>query len=127
MKVLNKETQNYGPTWKYSPDTGILFNVPKFGKFNSKERNQSFNYMGPSLFNSLPLYLRKEITDTSGWKVSLDKFLEKIPDNPITAKITSGLCDALTCKSTNSLLKWIPHLGLSGRRQHYPPEYPNNT
>ena len=90
MKILNKETQNCGLSWKYSPDTGILFDVPKFGKLYTKERKQYFNYMGPSLFNSLPLYLRKEITDSSGWKVSLDKFLENIPDNPITAKITNG-------------------------------------
>ena len=96
--------------------------MPKFGKFYTIERKQSFNYMGPSLFNSLPLYLRKEITDSSGWKVSLDEFFENIPDNPITAKITSGPCDAMTSKSTNSILKWIPHLGLSGRRQFYPPE-----
>ena len=122
MKVLNKETQNCGLSWNYSSECEILFNVPKFGKFYSKERNQSFKYLGPALFNSLPLCLRKEITDTSGWKVSLDKFLEMIPDNPITAKITSGLCEALTSKSTNSLLKWIPHLGLSGRRLLNTPE-----
>ena len=122
MKVINNETQNCGLSWTHTTENGILFNVPKFGEYYSKERNQSFNYMGPALFNSLPLYLRKEITDTSSWKVSLDKFLELIPDNPITAKITSGLCEAMTSKSTNSLLKWIPHLGLSGRRKLYPPE-----
>ena len=77
--------------------------------------------MGPSLFNSLPLYLRKEAISTNIWKTDLDKFLEQIPDNPITLKISSGLSDVYTGKPTNSLLKWIPHLGLSGRRKYYPP------
>ena len=122
MKILNNETQNCGLSWNYSPEYGYVFNVPKFGKYYTSERNQSFNYLGPALFNSLPLYLRKEVMDTPTWKVSLDKFLEQIPDNPITAKITSGLCEALTSKSTNTLLKWIPHLGLSGRRLSNPPD-----
>ena len=93
----------------------------KFGKFYTNERRQSFNFMGPSLFNSLPLYLRKEAISTNIWKIELDKFLEQIPDNPITLKISSGLSDVYTGKPTNSLLKWIPHLGLSGRRKYYPP------
>merc|ERR1712240_464909 len=61
MKVLNNETQNCGLSWNYTPEFGILFNVPKFGEYYSKERNLSFKYMGPALSNSLPLYLRKEI------------------------------------------------------------------
>ena len=116
MKILDSETQNCGLSWTYSPEFGYLFNVPKFGQYYTSVRNQSFNYLGPALFNSLPLYLRKEVMDTPTWKVSLDKFLEQIPDNPITAKITSNLCEAFTSKSTNTLIKWIPHLGLSGRR-----------
>ena len=122
MKILNRETQNCGLSWRYTSDTGYYFTIPKFGKYYTKERQQSFNYMGPSLFNSLPLYLRKEIMDSKKWKILLDKFLEQIPDNPVTLKITSGLCEALTSKPTNSLLKWIPHLGLLGRRQEKPPD-----
>ena len=73
--------------------------------------------MGPKLFNSLPLYLRLDKNDTiESWKVSLDKFLEEIPDNPITSRCQSGLCDAYTSKSTNSLIWWIPFLHLSGKR-----------
>ena len=122
MKILNQETQNCGLSWNYSKETGYIFKIPKFGKYYTNERRQSFNYMGPSLFNSLPLYLRKEIMDTSVWKVDLDKFLESIPDNPITLKTTSGLLDIFSSKPTNSLLRWIPHLGLMGRRKAFPPD-----
>ena len=122
MKILNQETQNCGLTWNYSKETGYQFNIPKFGNFYTNERRQSFNYMGPSLFNSLPLYLRKELLHSSVWKVDLDKFLELIPDNPITLKISSGLSDIFSGKPTNSLLRWIPHLGLMGRRKAYPPD-----
>ena len=122
MKILNTETQNCGLNWKYSKQTGYLFDIPKFGKYYTKERLQSFNYSGPLLFNSLPLYLRTEIMSSSQWKVHLDKFLDSIPDNPVTIKVTSGLSDIITCKPTNSLTRWIPHLGLLGRRKDKPPD-----
>ena len=121
MKILTNETQNCGLNWKFSEEGGFKFIIPKFCKFYTNERRQSFNFVGPSLFNSLPLYLRKEAISTNIWKTDLDKFLEQIPDNPITLKISSGLSDVYTGKPTNSLLKWIPHLGLSGRRKYYPP------
>ena len=122
MKILNRETQNCGLSWTYSQDSGYIFEIPKFGKYFTQERKQSFNFAGPSLFNTLPLYLRKEIMDSKSWKILLDKFLEQIPDNPITLKITSGLCEVHTSKPTNSLTKWIPHLGLLGRRKHLSPD-----
>ena len=122
MKILNRETQNCGLHWTFSQDTGYTFTIPKFGEYFTQERKQSFNFAGPSLFNSLPLYLRKEIMDTKSWKILLDKFLERIPDNPITLRISSGLCEVYTSKPTNSLLKWIPHLGLLGRRKHISPD-----
>ena len=122
MKILNRETQNCGLSWTYSQDSGYIFEIPKFGKYFTQERKQSFNFAGPSLFNTLPLYLRKEIMDSKSWKILLDKFLEQIPDNPITLKITSGRCEVHTSKPTNSLTKWIPHLGLLGRRKHLSPD-----
>ena len=61
MKILNTEAQNCRLNWKYSKETGYLFDIPKFGKYYTKERLQSFNYSSPLLFNSLLLYLRTEI------------------------------------------------------------------
>ena len=122
MKILNKETQNCGLHWNYTPDTGYIFTIPKFGKYFTQERQQSFNFVGPSLFNSLPLYLRKEVMDSKQWKILLDKFLERILNDPVTLKISSGLCEVHTSKPTNSLVKWIPNPGLLGTRKHTSPE-----
>ena len=72
-------------------------------RYFTKERLQSFNYSGPLLFNSLPLYLRTDVMSTVQWKTHLDKFLDSIPDNPITIKVTSGLRDVITYKPTNLL------------------------
>ena len=74
--------------------------------------------MGPRLFNSLPSYLRPFNDNNSfdSWKYALDKFLDTIPDNPVTGPNQSGLCEHLTTRQTNSLLYWIPFLGLTGRR-----------
>ena len=72
------------------------------------------------LYSTLYRYIRTDKVDSATWKPFLDKFFEKIPDNPITSKITCGLCEPTTSKPTNSLLKWIMHLGLLGRRKLNP-------
>ena len=93
-----------------------MFTLNKFGKYEHCNRRQSFNFMGPRLFNTLPKYLRSQDTTFPIWKSNLDKFLERIPDNPVTVPNESGLCELYTAKQTNSLIYWIPHLGLTGRR-----------
>ena len=77
--------------------------------------------MGLSLFNSSPLYLRNVLKPTTAWKLELDEFLTKIPDDPITIKLSSGLSDPITIKPKDSLIKWIPHLSLLGRRSNKKP------
>ena len=57
-KILLDKTQNCGLTWRYTNKNGYIFDVPKFKKYSKGLREQSFGYMGPKLFNSLPLYLR---------------------------------------------------------------------
>ena len=116
-KILNGESQNCGVSWTYLKTTGFKFDVPKFGKHFTMEREKSFNYAGPALHNTLPLYLRLDKLSTENWKEKLDNFLEDVPDHPITTKLKSGLCDQYTTLPTNSLIKWIPHLGLSGKRK----------
>ena len=69
-------------------------------------RHSSFFYKGPQLYNLLPAELRQlEEIDEPGkehveaFKVKLDKFLEKIPDEP---------CTEGRVASTNSLICQIP-------------------
>ena len=49
-------------------------------------------------------------------KIELDLFLQTIPDNPVTLKCNTGLYENFRNK-TNSISRWIPHLGLSARRK----------
>ena len=117
MKIISGLTPNCGLEWTYSEKYGYNFKIPNFGKYFKSQRQQSFQYMGPLLFNALPVSLRKhDILSSAHWKMDLDIFLQQIPDYPITSKYTSGFCDVFTSKPTNSLIKWIPHLGLSNRR-----------
>ena len=68
-------------------------------------------------FNSIPQYLRNNCeAGPKEWKCLLDEFLSNIPDLPITADLTPGLCVPLTAKATNSIIHWIPFLGLTNRR-----------
>jgi len=116
-KIIHNMTDNCGLKWEYSNLFGYKFYQQKCGKFAIKRREQSFNYIGPRLYNSIPSYLKLyEDCSFDTWKLKLDKFLDSVPDNPITSRISSGLCDPHTGKPTNSLLKWIPHLNISGRR-----------
>ena len=116
-KIVKGLTQNCGLSWSVSKQNGLLFDIPKFKKYYKEARKQSFCYMGPLLFNSLPVYLRNDMTKSiEEWKHSLDIFLQSIPDNPITLKCPSGLLDFYSAKPTNSITRWIPHLGLSARR-----------
>ena len=116
-KIIMNLTPNCGLKWSYTEKYGYLFEIPKFKEYFKSQRQQSFQYAGPLLFNSLPVHLRKKkLLFSERWKMELDLFLQCIPDRPITSKCTSGLCDPFTSKPTNTLWKWIPHLGLSRRR-----------
>ena len=85
-------------------------NAPLFSK---TIRKNAFQYQGPLLFNSLPAHIRNCESDMEGWKVVLDKFLEKIPDLPVTSLLDSGPCDS-NAKPTNSLTHWYPKLRKEG-------------
>ena len=118
FKVMKNLTPNCGLSWKSSHKYGRLFNLKEYGIYENINRKQSFHFMGPRLFNSLPSYLRtfEDNISFDSWKSALDKFLDSIPDNPVTGPNQSGLCEHLTTKQTNSLLYWIPFMGLTGRR-----------
>ena len=75
-----------------------------------KLRSSSFQFTGPTLFNSLPKKLRdlKQIC-VEDFKIYLDKYLMTIPDQPKVPGMTPA---AMTSDSvaSNSLIHWIPKL-----------------
>ena len=118
-KIINGLTPNCNLSWNSTPEYGQLFHLNEYGKYEVTNRKQSFHFMGTRLYNALPVTLRphfNRMNNFDSWKASFDKFLECIPDNPVTGPNETGLCEHLTTKQTNSLLYWIPFLGKSGRR-----------
>ena len=84
-------TDNCGLNWNYSNKTGYKFVTVKCCDKAVTRREQSFQYIGPRLYNTLPSYLRmnNEVSfDT--WKNTLDKYLETIPDNNQQHDIKEG-------------------------------------
>jgi len=86
-------------------------------KYYTSLRENSFHYIGPKLYNSLPRYLRDNLSlSHNDWETILDEFMEKILDLPHTVDTTPGLCDPIMAKPSNSIIHWIPHLKLDDRR-----------
>ena len=45
--------------WSTSAEFGTLFKLKNYKKYECSNRKQSFHFMGPRLFNALPVQLRK--------------------------------------------------------------------
>ena len=116
-KVITGKVDNCGLSYRYTDTAGTVINTINTKKHCVQLRENSFHYIGPRLYNCLPRKIR-DMTSTSldDWKYELDKLLEKVPDTPHTSDTVPGLCDTITAKPTNSLLYWLPHLGLNDRR-----------
>ena len=117
-KVITGKTDNCGLTTLYNPLSGTTIDTINVDDYSKSQREQSFHYSAPCLFNILPRYLRDmtEVTlDT--WKDSLDKLLSLVPDQPHTVETIPGLCKFHTSDPFNSLLHWLPYLKLNNRRR----------
>ena len=116
-KVITGKTDNCGLNFTYNQNIGHTIETCNVQKFAQTKRTQSFQYVGPRLFNTLPRYLRDKLdVSLDTWKSELDNLLERIPDNPHTPDTIPGLCDHYTAGPTNSLIYWLPFLGLNDRR-----------
>ena len=70
-----------------------------------KLREQSFQYNGLRLFNSLPKYLRSiSKVSVEEFKEKLDKYLQQIPDEPNVKGLTPSACDMFTAAPSNSIV-----------------------
>ena len=65
-------------------------------------KDQTFQVHGPQLFNSLPVYLRNMTKcPIEDFKMKLDKFLQKVPDQPSVSGLTPGVCTAQALASNS--------------------------
>ena len=68
-------------------------------------REQSFQVNGPKLFNCLPLSIRNLNGITvDEFKLKLDQFLAKIPDEPNVDGLTPSACDLFSAAPSNSVI-----------------------
>ena len=116
-KIIMGKTPNCGIEWNHTNVSGTLISEIGVQSYYKTQRENSFYYVAPWLFNRIPRYLR-DIRNLSlnEWKFKLDEFLNKIPDTPISSDTTPGLCEPSNSRPSNSLYHWIPFLGLTSRR-----------
>ena len=81
-KILNKSVPNVGISMKHdtSHRNGLSLCVPS--RKASKLRNNSFQSVGPGIFNLLPKDLRNHTGSMESFKKIYDDFLSMIPDVP---------------------------------------------
>ena len=115
-KILRGWADNCGLKWYHNSKVGTMMKTIAVGKFSKTLRANSFQYLGPRLFNSLPRNLRDSTDEFCTWKNKYNELLRKIPDTPQTAELTPEVCDRFTAAPSNSMLNWIPYLGLDDRR-----------
>ena len=106
-KILENLAPNCGLTVISTIRRGRELKVPMLkGKQSIRTlRDQSFQVKGPQLFNSLPMNIRN-ITKVSvdEFKMHLDKYLEKIPDEPSVDGLVPSACNQFTAVPSNSIL-----------------------
>ena len=115
-KIITGQVQNCRINWTNTSNSGTIVAEVGTQEYFQIQRENSFHYAAPRLFNRLPRSLRDDRNSTlDEWKIKLDKILAKIPDEPIVSDLTHGLCDHLNSKPTNSLYYWLTHLGFNAR------------
>ena len=111
-KILEGFAPNCGvELTQENPRLGRKCKVPKLSQ-NGRQaiqtlRENSFQINGIRLFNRLPKRLRNMKRYQEDFKLELDMFLSKIPDQPrIGALVPEAVCWT-TARQSNSLLAWI--------------------
>jgi hypothetical protein len=108
-KIMEGLSPNCGVSWSPNSErNGRLCSIParNKGKANVQAmRNQSFQVSGPRLFNSMPKSLRNTRNcSIEEFKMKLDLFLTKVPDEPKSDGLTPGASNQISGKQTNSLI-----------------------
>ena len=112
-KVLEELVPNCGLESKNESERlGRTCSVPKLkGSTKTKNlRDNSFQSLGPKIFNSLPKELRN-ITKVGvdDFKLELDKYLTHMPDEPKVSGMTPS-CLNSTSEPSNSIVHWSAKL-----------------
>ena len=74
-KILNNKVDNCNLQLEHTDKSGYSFLTNKVGKYFVQNRTQSFQWIGPRLYNALPRYLRDFKPEFSEFKPLFNEFL----------------------------------------------------
>ena len=110
-KILEGRVPNCGITTTNNERKGRLCNIPALKKCNQSIqtlRENSFQIVGPKLFNCLPAKIRnKSKCSIDDFKLLLDQFLSKIPDEPKLPGYTPAATNQFSGQSSNCLIDQV--------------------
>ena len=106
-KILEGKVPNCGINKIENERKGRLCFIPALKKSNTKIktlRENSFQVVGPKLFNCLPSNIRNiSKCSIDEFKFVLDQFLSKIPDEPKLPGYIPAACDQYSGQPSNCL------------------------
>ena len=120
-KAINGLVPNFGLKWDINERRGLMIHIRKYKSdtpavaINMIEQSLAVN--GGKLFNMMPDSIRGYVGSIDGFKILLDEYLCKIPDQPLCAELYPEPICKETCKNSNSLLDWVPFLRIRERRK----------
>ena len=110
-KILEEMVPNCGIKQVENTRFGRLCQIPPIKKCHSKIQNlreNSFQIIGPKLFNLLPAKIRNlSKCSIDEFKAELDQYLEKIPDEPKLPGYIPTASDQFSGQPSNSLVDQI--------------------
>ena len=110
-KILEEMVPNCGIKQVENTRFGRLCQIPPIKKCQSKIQNlreNSFQIIGPKLFNLLPAKIRNlSKCSIDEFKAELDQYLEKIPDEPKLPGYIPTASDQFSGQPSNSLVDQI--------------------
>ena len=122
-KIIAGLTHNFGLTWKDDSHWGILIDIKQLKYHSTKGAiidiwKQSIGVSGAILFNAMPYRVRNYKGKTiSGFKMTLDQELEKIPDCPLSYGLYPDPINPETNMNSNCLIDWSRYLNINQRRE----------
>ena len=110
-KILEGRVPNCGITAAHNDRKGRLCTIPALKKCNQSIktlRENSFQVVGPKLFNCLPAKIRNTSKcSTEEFKMILDQYLAKIPDEPKLPGYTPAASNLYTGQPSNCLVDQV--------------------
>ena len=111
-KIIEGRVPNCGIKVQDNNRRGRLCEINPIKKNCSQKiktlRENSFQIVGPHLFNCLPSKIRNTTKcSIDDFKSSLDQFLAKIPDEPKLPGYTPAACDQYSGQPSNSLVDQV--------------------